>query len=177
MKKSLVNKFFATQYIQNWGEVYYSLKKGFVNFNFILDLYKEKKVLNFSEEKYIDLLLSIEESDFEALELIKKYIFNEDKIEIKHNELDIIEDNLQYIPDCYKHFWDNLFELHLLTEIIESKISIEDKLYKIYLNHSLVNYKTEWNTFIPFTNNNSSDAFEKLLDYVKAINKKLFIKA
>ena len=148
----------------SWGEIYYGLKKDYISINFIFDNYDKNKICLFSEDRYIELLLAFEENNFEILKIVKKYIYDDDKIYLDHNEVEFIETrSFEYIPENYRKFLDDLYELEIIEEIIKSQNSILEKFYNLYLNHSSVNHKNEWKIFIDFYFNGSTNLDEDKL--------------
>lgn len=177
----VIELFNLTVHKLSWGEVYYGLKKGYLDYQMVVDAFVKQNIEPYSEYRYVELQIGARDGMFEVLKLIKRYSVEDDLILIEHDENELTETgNFLYVPQRYRLFWDDLFEYRVLREIINSDVSITEKFYKLYLQHSDINYKETWRVYIDFYFNGSlvtdeQQLYLKLLDDVAALKTRLKI--
>ncbi len=130
--------------LNDWGSIYLGLKKQWLTPNEVAK-YCEKGNITCNEERLLIIYLTVDESLFVFLELIKQFILEDNLPPINHNE-DSLSEDFSEIPSQYWIFW----EIEFLLRIIHSNDSKKKKLHQVAAIHSEFNYPVTWNNFLFF---------------------------
>ncbi len=152
-----------------WGSIYLGLKKKWITSEKIFE-FCNNGLITCDDDRLAELYIANDNSYTELLELIKNYITLNEDPKIVWNE-EIEEFDFSIIDSSYWEFW----ELHFLSQIINSKKTEEDKLHMVADLHSEFYYKESWHKFIyymPSPDNipiGNSGLYNNLLDYINVL--------
>lgn len=147
----------------NWGEAYLGMKVNMLLPGDLLSLCERNLVINGSDKRYTQLLISLEDSVYDFLNHLKTYIEEDGEKSILINE-DSLSENLLY--DVPKKYW-RIWKLEVLLEIINKNCSIERKLDELNAYFEILNYPEEWEIFLPYSVLNDEDKHNLLKSHIK----------
>lgn len=131
---------------KSWGEVYLGYKMNWLQPKLILDYCLQKKIKSCDKGRYVALSNALDESLYEFLELIKKYVIQDKNTPIIKNE-DERENTMDYIPGEYWEVW----KLEFLLRVVKNTSSIEERSEKIYELFYRFNFPNDWQSFIIYS--------------------------
>lgn len=156
-------------HFQSWGEIYCGCKANWITPKDVLVLLRDNKVDHADEKDFVSLYLALEESYYQFLKQLKILLENTEGVVIKKNEDEISDYYFDYIPSKYFKIW----ELEFLIEIINSTVSVDNKLNEVALLFDQMNYPEEWKNFLyyqPQANGKYLDnlsLYQNMIDYVE----------
>ena len=154
---------------QSWGELYAGCKASWITAQDIISYCEFNRTTMADDYSFISLYLAIEESYYQFLELLKILLENTEGVVIKKNEDEVSDCYFDYIQSKYFKIW----ELEFLIEIINSTVSVDDKLNEVALLFDQMNYPEEWKNFLyyqPQDNGKYYDnlsLYQNMIDYVE----------
>lgn len=128
--------------LKDWGTVYVGIKNQWLTSKKVIE-YCEKEHILCSKERLVQLYLSYDDSLYSFLELIKKFVEDDNRPLISCNE-DSNQNNTSCIPNVYWFFW----EIEFLMRIIKSKKDKETKLHDVADMYMDFGHPESWHDFL-----------------------------
>lgn len=144
-KELIMELFNLGKVIKNWGYVYAGLSKEWLTPKQILTFCENGQIVC-SENRLVELYLSLDDSLFAFKQKIKTFIIEDGSKEILHNEDSIIRD-FSFIPVQY---WD-LWKAEFLLRIVNSNLTTEVKLLQVADLFVVFDYPNDWKEFIYYS--------------------------
>jgi hypothetical protein len=152
--------------IDNWGAVFVGLKRQWLTSNEVMK-YCDIGKIKCSKARQEQLRLALDESLFDFLEMIKRFIVEDGDPPIIWNE-DSATQDFSIFPQQYLNFW----EIEFLIRIVNSEEDKTKKLHQVASIHSVFNYPITWHNFLyymPPPNNipiGIESLYNNLLNYI-----------
>ena len=153
---------------KHWGELYVGCKAEWITIKDTLEFCKANKIQKCDADRYVALLLALDDSLFDLYEQLKTFICEDDDPIIDHNEDSLNDFLLEYIPIVYFEIW----ELEFLLEIRNSELSNSQKLEQVFSLFDVMNYPEKWKSFLyyqPQANGkllSEDELYQNFLEYI-----------
>jgi hypothetical protein len=152
----------------HWGELYAGCKMKWITSFDVLDFCNKGLIKNVSEEDYIDLYLTLNDSLYAFYTRLKEYIIREGYEPIVKNEDETYDSGFTYIPSIYFRIW----QLEFLLQIKNKSSTNEEKIEEVSFLFDAMNYPDKWRVFYYYAidendNLSISDKYSEFLKYIQ----------